>query len=245
MADTSIAQRLLENYAANPTPENRNRVVEAHLHIARIIARKFSGRGADYDDLYQVAAMALVKAVERYDPGRGVKFQSFATPNMVGEVKNYFRDRARALRLPRRGAQLYREIERAREQLVQRHRREPRVDELAGALGVSEDSVLEALEIGAVAMVSLDAGTEAADAPSLDVFLGIEDRGFSEFEKNDAVRRAMDALEPRRREIIRLRFFENRSQREVAQRLGVSQMTVSREERRALQQMRGVLEDNG
>lgn len=244
MADTSLAERLIAEYAANPTRENRDRVVEAHLYIARIIARKFSGRGAEYDDLFQVAALALVKAVERYDPGRGVKFRSFATPNMVGEVKNYFRDRTRALRLPRRGAQLYRDIERAREALVQQHRREPRVDELAGTLGVTEDAVLEALEIGAVAMVSLDAGGEDENAPSLDIFLGIEDRGFSEFEKNDAVRRAMDALDARRREIIRLRFFENRSQREVAQVLGISQMTVSREERRALQQMRGALEDN-
>lgn len=242
MADTSVAERLIAEYAARPTRENRDRVVEAHLYIARIIAQKFSGRGADYDDLYQVAALALVKAVERYDPARGVKLQSFATPNMVGEVKNYFRDRTRALRLPRRGMQLARDIERAREQLVQQHHREPRADELAGALNVSEDAVLEALEIGAVATVSLDAGREDGESPSLDAFLGIEDRGFSEFEKNDAVRRAMDALEPRRREIIRLRFFENRSQREVAQALGVSQMTVSREERRALEQMKGALD---
>ncbi len=242
MADTTIAERLISEYVAHPTRENRDRVVEAHLYIASIIARRFSGRGVDYDDLYQVAALALVKAAERYDSGRGVKFQSFVTPNMVGEVKNYFRDKTRALRVPRRGAQLARDIEGVREALVQRYHRQPRADELAQALHVTEDAVLEALEIGAIAMVSLDGAAEGEDAPSLDAFLGIEDRGFSEFEKNDAIRRAMDALDRRRREIIQLRFYENKSQREVAQSLGVSQMTVSREEKRALEQMRGALE---
>lgn len=245
MADSSAVERLIAAYAAHPTRENRDRLVEAHLYIAKIIARKFSGRGADYDDLYQVAALALVRATERYDPGRGVKFQSFVTPNMVGEVKNYFRDRTRALRLPRRGAQLARDIERAREKLVQQHHREPRVDELAEALGVAEDAVLEALEIGAMTMVSLDAGDLDEAAPSLDAFLGIEDMGFSEFERSDAIRRAMDALDQRRREIIRLRFFENRTQREIARMLDVSQMTVSREERRALEEMRSALEQGG
>ena len=238
MADRPHAERLVAEYAAHPTLENRDRVVEAHLYIAEIIARRFAGRGVEYDDLYQVAALALVRSVERFDPGRGVKFQSFATPNMVGEVKNYFRDRSRAVRLPRRGVELAREIERARDELVQQLHRMPRVDELADALGVPEDDVLEALEIGGLTMVSLDAEREGEDAPSLDVFLGIEDRGYTDFERDDALNRAMDGLDPRKREIVRLRFFDNLSQREIAERLGVSQMTVSREERRALETMR-------
>lgn len=243
MADTTHAERLLAEYIAHPTRENRDKLVEAHLYIASLIARRFSGRGVEYDDLYQVAALALVKAVERYDPARGVKLHSFVTPNMVGEVKNYFRDRARAVRLPRRGAQLARDIERVRDELTQSLRREPRVDELAEALRVPEDAVLEALEIGALRLVSLDAGTEDSEAPSLDAFLGIEDRGFSAFERADAVRRAMDALDGRRREIVRLRFFENLPQREIAARLGVSQMTVSREEKRALDEMKKSISD--
>lgn len=238
MADTSNAERLIAEYTANPTRENRDKLVEAHLYIAEIIARKFSGRGVDYDDLYQVAALALVRAVERYDPARGVQLRSFVAPNMVGEVKNYFRDKSRGMRLPRRGAQLAREIERARDALAQRLHRMPRVDELAEALNATEDAVLEALEIGEMTMVSLDAGGESDDAPSLDAFLGIEDKGFTAFERGDSIRRAMDALNARRREIVRLRFFENLSQREIAERLGISQMTVSREERRALEEMR-------
>lgn len=241
MADNPTPERLIAEYAASPSLENRDRLVEAHLYIAEIIARKFSGRGVDYDDLYQVAALALVRAVERFDPARGVKFRSFAMPNMVGEVKNYFRDRSRAVRLPRRGAELAREIERARDKLLQSLKRMPRVDELAEALDVPEDAVLEALEIGGMTLVSLDAEGEADDAPSLDAFLGIEDKGFTDFERNDALNRAMDALDARRREIVHLRFFQNLSQREIAERLGVSQMTVSREERRALEQMRGMM----
>lgn len=243
MADRPQAERLVADYVAQPTLENRDRLVEAHLYIAEIIARKFSGRGVEYDDLFQVAALALVRAVERFDPDRGVKFTSFVTPNMVGEVKNYFRDRARSVRLPRRGAQLAREIERARDELAQRLHRMPRVDELAEALNAPEDAVLEALEIGGLTMVSLDAGNEDEDAPSLDAFLGIEDRGFTDFERNDAIRRAMDALSPRQREIVRLRFFRNLSQREIAERVGVSQMTVSREERRALEAMRDNMDE--
>lgn len=227
--------RLLDEYAAAPTPALRDRIVEANLYIAQIIARRFSGRGVDTDDLFQVAALALVKALERYDPARGIQFASFVTPSMVGEVKNYFRDRSRAIRLPRRGAALLREIDRATDELAQSLGRMPRVDELAAALSISEDAVLEALEIGAASVVPLDARpAEDADAPSLDQFLGIDEAGYDRFEKRDALRRAMDGLDGRQREIIRLRYFENLPQREVAARMGVSQMTVSREERRAI-----------
>lgn len=236
--------RLLDDYAAAPTPALRDRIVEANLYIARIIARKFSGRGVEYDDLFQVAALALVKALERYDPARGIQFASFVTPSMVGEVKNYFRDKSRAIRLPRRGTALLRQIERATDALAQRLGRMPRVDELAGAVGAPEDAVLEALEIGASAVVPLDAApTNDDDAPSLERFLGVDEAGYAGFERRDAVRRAMDALGDRGREIIRLRYFENLSQREVAARLGVSQMTVSREERRALEIMKQQAQD--
>lgn len=237
MAPQALA-RLLADYAAAPTPALRDRIVEANLYIARYIARRFSGRGVDYDDLFQVAALALVKALERFDPARGIQFQSFVTPSMVGEVKNYFRDKSRAIRLPRRGATLAREIDRATDALAQRLGRMPRVDELAAALAVSEDAVLEALEVGASAVVSLDAAPADEEAPSLELFLGIDETGYTAVERRDALERAMAALDERRRAILRLRYFEGLSQREIAGRLGVSQMTVSREERKALEQLR-------
>ena len=230
------AERLLSEYARQPSAALRERLVEMHLYIAQIIARKFSGRGVDYDDLFQVASLALVKALDRFDPARGIRFPSFATPNMVGEVKNYFRDRSRTIRAPRRGVALMRDIDRAMTDLAQRLSRMPRSDELAGALNVPEDAVLEALELGAGGVVPLDGAPD--DMPSLAAFLGVEEAGYAEFEQKDAIRRAMDGLEPRQREIIRLRYYENLSQREIAGRLNVSQMTVSREERRALEGLR-------
>ncbi|HIS03134.1 MAG TPA: sigma-70 family RNA polymerase sigma factor [Candidatus Pullichristensenella avicola] len=237
------AEGLLREYAATGNVAIRDRVVEAHLYIASIIARRFSGRGVDYDDLYQVASLSLLKSVERYDPERGVKFASFVTPTMVGEVKNYFRDRSRLIRLPRRGGELLRAIESARDQLQMELQRQPTAEELARRSGASLEEVLEALEMrGAASPVSLDAmPVEDDESAPLSAFLGREDAGFAEFEKSDMLNRAISSLDERQRKVIRMRFFENKGQREVAQAIGVSQMTVSRVERQALSRLREAL----
>ena len=233
------AERLLARFARTRNTEDRDRVVEGHLYIAEIIARKFSGRGVDFDDLFQVAALALTKAVERFDASRGILFSSFATPGMVGEVKNYFRDKSRLIRPPRRSTELIRAVDAAREALTQKLGRAPRVDEIAEAARITEDEVLEALEAASAQPVSLDQQTEGEDGEmQLSGVLGVEERGFTDFETADLLKRSMDKLTPQQREVIRLRFFENLSQREVAQRTGVSQMTVSRTERSALERMR-------
>lgn len=232
-------ERLQALYAQTRSAQYRDRLVEAHLYIAEIIARKFSGRGVDYDDLYQVAALALVKAVERFDPERGVKIASFVTPGMVGEVKNYFRDKSRLIRPPRKTTELIYLVEDAREKLTQKLSRAPRVDEIAEYASIAEDEVLQAMEAAASAPVSLDMNTSEEDEDlSLAGSLGMEDRGFLEFETADMLRRGMEKLTEQQREIIRLRFFENLSQREAAQRIGVSQMSVSRAERSALETLR-------
>ena len=215
------------------------------MYIAEIIARKFSGRGVDYDDLYQVASLALFKAIGRYDPERGIQLSSFVTPGMVGEVKNYFRDKSRTIRPPRRSAELIRLVDQAREQLTQKLERSPRVDEIAEHAGLTEDEVLEGLEAASMQPVSLDQQTaEDEDNLTLNRAIGTEEKGFSEFENADLLQRGMQALSDKQREVIRLRFFENLSQREVAERTGVSQMSVSRTERSALEQLRrAVLSD--
>ena len=214
--------------------------MEANLYIAQIVAKRFSGRGVEYDDLYQVASLALLKAIDRFDPSKGIKFVSFVTPTMAGEVKNYFRDRARAIRLPRRGMELSRALKSARERLEQRLERSPRVDELAQEMSLSEDDVLEALELGGAAFIaSLDAQVaEDEDSAPLSRFLGFDDPGYASFESDDMIRRAIEALDERQQAVIRGLFFDNLSQREVARRMGISQMTVSRIERQALRQMR-------
>ena len=232
-------EALLKQYALTHSPEYRDRVVEAHLYIAEIIARKFSGRGVDFDDLYQVAAMALFKAVDRFDPERGIKFASYVTPGMVGEVKNYFRDKARAIRPPRRSVELIKTIESAKDELLQQLSRYPTLDEIAEYTGLEEDTVLEVLEAAASQPVSLDMQlSDEEDDYTLASSLGAQEKGFGEFENADMLARAMAKLNEQQREVIRLRFFENRSQREVAAALEVSQMSVSRAERRALEILR-------
>ena len=233
--------RLLRRYAETGDTAHRDRAVEGHLYIAEIIARKFSGRGVDYDDLFQVAAMALTRAAERFDAERGIQFSTFATPAMVGEVKNYFRDKSRLIRTSRRGGALLKMVEAARESLTQNLGRAPRVDEIAAHAGITEDDVLEALEAASMQPVSLDA-EPAEDERSIAETLGAEERGYLDFENADLLRRSMDRLNDKQRAVIELRFFENLSQREAAQRLGVSQMSVSRAERSALEAMRRAIE---
>ena len=232
-------ERLLALWNQTRRPEVRDRLVEAHLYIAEIIARKFSGRGVDYDDLYQVASLALFKAIGRYDPERGIQLSSFVTPGMVGEVKNYFRDKSRTIRPPRRSTELIRLVESARQELTQQLSRSPRVDEIAVHANLTEDEVLEGLEAASMQPVSLDQQTVDEDEDlTLRQAIGTEEKGYSEFENADLLRRSMDQLTPKQQEVIRLRFFENLSQREVAQRTGVSQMSVSRTERSALERLR-------
>lgn len=234
------SEALLEQYAHTRDPALREQIVEANLYIAQIVARRFSGRGVDYDDLYQVASLALFKAVDRYEPDKGVKFVSFVTPTMAGEVKNYFRDRSRAIRLPRKGVELAQALKLTRSSLEQELGRSPKLDELAQAMNLSEDEVAEALELSnAMSVSSLDAqiAEDEENAP-LSRFLGFDDPGFASFEQSDMLQRAMCALDERQQTVIRARFFENRSQRDLAAELGVSQMTVSRIERQALEKLR-------
>lgn len=234
------AEALLMQYSRTGAPELRDKILELHLYIAEIIARKFSGRGVDYDDLYQVAALALFKAIDRFDITKGIKFASFVTPSMVGEVKNYFRDRSRAIRMPRRGMQLAQMVRKARAELEQELGRSPRVNELADYLNLSEDEILEGLEMSSASTVaSLDAqiGEEEDDSP-LSKFIGASEQGFADFERNDMLKRAFSHLDERQLNVIRYRFFENLSQREVAQKMDISQMTVSRIERQALEILR-------
>lgn len=236
---------MLRQYALTRDEAIRNKLVEAHLYIASIVARRFARRGVDFDDLYQVASLALIKAVERYDPDRGVKFVSFATPTMVGEVKNYFRDKAQTISLPRRGRELLGKIASAREELEQKYFRAPTPEELAEHLDVPLDDIVETLEMQGAAMpASLDAMLPGDDdsGATLRALIGVDESGFGRFEARQSIRQMLDSVTPIERKILINRYFGNLSQREVAQHLGVSQMTVSRAERKALSQLRGLME---
>lgn len=213
-------------------------LVEEHLRLARAFARRYDHRGVALDDLEQVARVGLVLAVDRYDPEVGVKFSTFAGRTIDGELKRYFRDRAWALRVPRRSKDLGVAVRRSIEELTQTLGRSPTTAELAERVGADPDEVLEAIDAGAAFRVgSIDApdpesGGSAADS------LGEADGGYGSFEDADLVRRLLDKLSDRERRIVELRFFEELSQREIAERVGVSQMHVSRLLSRALELMR-------
>ena len=166
---------------------------------------------------------------------------------MVGEVKNYFRDRSRIIRLPRRSAQLAKDLREAKAKLEQQLGHSPKVAELAEEMNISEAEVLEALELGnAMTPASLDAQVSDEDSEtSLSTFLGFNDPGYSDFERNDMLERAMATLDARQRAVIIARFFEGLSQRDVAGRLDISQMTVSRIERQALEKLKERMTDTG
>ena len=222
---------LVARYIHSRDPDLRDEVVRVYLPAARSVARKFAGRGVDEDDLFQVASLAMVKALDRFDPEKGVKFASYVIPSMVGEVRNYFRDSARLIRLPRRGVQLAAQVNRARGELEQALGRSPRADEIADRLNVRLEDVLEALEIYNHRTISLD--SEDEETP-IENFVGAEDAALEAFETSEQLAGAMSALSERERSVIRMRFFENLSQRQIAEKLNLSQMTVSRVERQAL-----------
>ncbi len=228
-------KELFEQYRRTRDPALRNEIVERNLYIAAMLAKKFVGRGVEYDDLYQIASLALVKGVDRFDPGRDAKFSTFITPTITGEIKNYFRDRSRLIHLPRRVSELRLEIKKTADKLLSETGKSPTPAELAAALGVTEEEVVSAIEAGAV--VSLDRPAEEDGGSYYDV-LPARDDAFERLERRDAVQAALKCLNERELEIVSCRYGEELSQTETAKRLNVSQMYVSRMERKILEKLR-------
>jgi len=219
---------------------SREQLVTSHLGLAHHLARRFSNRGEAHDDLVQVASLALVKAADRFDADRGVKFSTFATASIIGELKRHFRDRGWAVRAPRRIQELVLEISSSVERLGQELGRAPTVGELAKAIGASDDDILEALEASqSYRTSSLDAHN--GDGQSMAESLGSDDSGFARVENHSALAHAMEALSPRDRSVVHLRFVDGLTQSEIANQLGVSQMQVSRLLAASLQRLRASL----
>jgi RNA polymerase sigma-B factor len=219
---------LFRAFARTHTPDLRNQLVEAHLRLAQRLARRFDHRGEDHDDLVQVASAALVMAVDRFDPSRGVAFATFATRTISGELKRYFRDKGWALRVPRRIQELYLELTGVISELSQTLGRSPTVPELAAATGASEEAVLEAMEAGrGYRSASIDAAIGDGESPMVD-HLGEDDLAFVRFEEQSILGPACARLPERERRIIYLRFAKSMTQTEIARELGISQMHVSR-----------------
>jgi len=244
------AAELLATMAALPAhhpsrPALRDRVIEGWLPLAQHLANRFTGRGEPIEDLFQTAAVGLIKAVDKFDPERGVEFAGYAIPTIIGEIKRHFRDRTWDIRVPRRLQELRLSLSEATSTLLQTLGRSPTVADLAEHVGITEEEVLEGLE-GARAYnaVSLsmpttdgDRGTELGD------LLGAEDAEFELAELRVALGPALAALDPREQRILTLRFYGNLTQSQIAEQIGVSQMHVSRLLARALAKLRGQLGD--
>ncbi|HVX23479.1 MAG TPA: SigB/SigF/SigG family RNA polymerase sigma factor [Acidimicrobiales bacterium] len=214
-------------FATSRDPVLRDELVTAHLGLAHQLARRFVNRGEPYDDLVQVASLAIVKSVDRFDPERGVEFSTFATRTVLGELKRHFRDKGWAVRAPRRIQELYLELGQTVSSLSQELGRSPTVAELAEATGASEEAVLEALEAGqGYRTSSIDAQDRQEE--TLAERIGGEDAMFGNVDDRSILAPAMARLAPREQTILRLRFADGLTQSEIASRIGVSQMHVSR-----------------
>jgi RNA polymerase sigma-B factor len=224
----------------------RDELVTIHIPLAEHLARRFRDRGEPLDDLIQVATIGLIKAVDRFDADRGVEFSTFATPTIVGEIKRHFRDRGWAIRVPRRLQDLRMQLSQATAELSQRTGRAPTVAELAAHIGVSQEQILEGIESSAAySTLSIDAGGDDDEAPTLVSTLGHEDPEIASFELREALRPLLQSLPERDRQIIAMRFGEGLTQTQIAQRIGVSQMHVSRLLARSLEQLReGLMADD-
>jgi RNA polymerase sigma-B factor len=225
----------------------RNELVVAHLNLARYLAVKFANRGEALDDLIQVGTVGLLKAIDRFDLDRGVEFTTYATPTIVGEIKRYFRDKGWAVKVPRRLQELNLAVNRAIEKLNVKLGHSPTVAELAEHLGASEEDVLEAQELGqAYNLLSLDTelnGDGDKKSQTLADYVGQTDSALDLLEDRANLERAFDVLSGRERVILYLRFYESVSQTEIAKRLNVSQMHVSRLQQKALEKLRTFLKE--
>jgi len=225
-------------------PAAREALILAYHSLAAYLAGKFVDRGEPLEDLVQVAQIGLINAVDRYDPTRGIQFTTFATPTIVGEIRRHFRDKLPSIRIPRRLREVHHTLMRSVESLSQRLGRSPTIPELAEETGLPFDVVLEALEAGrAYVPVSLDAGGPEEDGgpATLLASLGREDEALRELEDRATLAWAIGRLPERERELVSLRFFKRLSQSQVARRLGISQMHVSRVQRVALARLRALI----
>jgi RNA polymerase sigma-B factor len=221
----------------------RDRAIEAWLPLAQHLAHRYSGRGEPTDDLIQTAAIGLIKAVDKYDPGRGVDFAGYAIPTIIGELKRHFRDRTWDIRVPRRLQELRLSISEANSILLQTLGRSPTVADIAAHLALTEEEVLEGLE-GARAYNAVSLSTPTGDGErgtELGDMIGAEDGEYELAELRVALGPALASLDEREQRILTLRFYGNLTQSQIAEQIGVSQMHVSRLLARALGKLRGRL----
>jgi RNA polymerase sigma-B factor len=240
-------RELFVQYAETRSEDVRNELVVAYLNLVRFLALKFANRGEPLDDLVQVGTVGLLKAIDRFEPERGIEFTTYATPTIVGEIKRYFRDKGWAVKVPRRLQELNLSVNRTSEKMAVEMGRSPTLSELAERLSATTEEILEAQELGqAYTLLSLDsevAGDGERKSQTLADTVGVVDSGLELLEDRANLERAFHVLSGRERVIIYMRFYESVSQTEIAKRLNVSQMHVSRLQAKALEKLRAFLQE--
>ncbi|NSW56719.1 MAG: SigB/SigF/SigG family RNA polymerase sigma factor [Armatimonadetes bacterium] len=243
--DNMSTNELFVELRRSGDPELRAYLIERHEGLVRHVARDYMSRGESYEDIVSVGHLGLIHAVDRFDPERGTKFATFAVPTIKGEMQRHFRDRTWGLRVPRRIQELSMQARKLSDELAQQLGRAPNYAELAVELGVTEEDVIEAMEVGRqYELLSIEDGGPNEDGNNGLAAIdraGEEDDALEEIGARDEITKALRQLPPREQVIIVLRFFRDMTQQEVGERLGISQMHVSRLQARALRRLRQIL----
>lgn len=244
--DKARTRRLLVRYHKHGDQRAREQVIQEQMPLSEFLARKFAGRGEPLDDLMQVASVGLIKAVDRFDVDRNIEFSTYATPNILGEIKRYFRDKGWSMRVPRGLQELRQSAKEAIRDETIRTGRSPSIQELSKTLNTDEESVAEALTLGrAYNTMSLDTPVNQNDADG-DTIIDLQsdqNQPIEGLEDKILLQSAMSGLKAQQQQILKLRFNEGKTQTEIADHIGVSQMHVSRLLRRAMEDLRQSLGD--
>lgn len=229
---------LFEQYKKTGDKKIRDEIVMSHIYMARLLAYRFRGYGVDFEDMYQVACMGLVIAVERFDPDRGVQFATFATPTIMGELRRFMRDKSTCIKIPRKLYEIF-----CRAESVKRESEDMSIEDIAEHLGVPAKTVEEAYRVGDIAFIkSLEDEAYTDGGLSVSSMLGFDDEGFTLIENRDFMRYCLSQMSEREAELLKERFYDEKTQAELAKKWGVSQMYVSRLEKKVIQKIKEIYE---
>ncbi len=246
--DKEKTRELFRRFKEEGDMDAREKLVMSHLNLVRFIANKFKNRGEPIDDLVQVGYLGLLKAIDRFDPSRGLEFTTFATPTIMGEIKRHFRDKGWSVRVPRRLQELSAKVNQATDTLTSQLQRSPTISEIADYLDATVDEVLEAMESSsAYSSVSLEApsGADDDDTPSVIDRYATEDSDLAFTDDRIIIEEALASFSPRERDVIEMRFLKGMTQIEIAEKLGISQVQVSRLLRRTLKKIQDKIDPEG
>lgn len=227
---------MFSEYRKTCDPKIRDELIETYIYIAEILSRKFVNRGVEYDDIYQVACLGILYAVERFDPDRGVKFATFATPTVLGEIRRYFRDKGNFIRIPRKLYEIFYKAEKMRRLSNNISR-----TEISRILGIPETTLDSIYEMGDISFIkSLEYEAYADGEMTLSNIIGTEDKHYLMIENEDFIESCMKTLTENERDFITYRYYEEKSQQEIADIMGTSQMQISRMEKKVLKKLKNM-----